>query len=165
MPAKKPTEDILYHEKIEPKLEMISWWYRDGIPVEVIAERLSTSITTLNGYQNRFPKLRKALEQGKEEADLRVQDSLYRRAVGYEYEELVEETETPGRRGSDRTVRRRTLTKKALPDVQAGTFWMRNRQPGRWSKDNKSMEATVKIIYNTEKPNKPKSAGTERSAR
>ncbi len=58
--------------------------------------------------------------------DTKVENALLRRAVGYEYTETrVEESD----KGSKVT----EITKHMPPDTKAAIFWLKNRQPGRWS--------------------------------
>jgi hypothetical protein len=86
------------------------------------------------------PEFFSALKKGKELADTRVVESLYRRATGYEhsdiyfsqYEGVV--TETP-------------YTKHYPPDTLACIFWLKNRQRGSWH-DRTEVEhsGTVKFV-------------------
>ncbi len=58
--------------------------------------------------------------------DTKVENALLRRAVGYEYTETrVEE--------SDKGSKVIEITKHLPPDTKAAIFWLKNRQPGRWS--------------------------------
>ena len=56
-----------------------------------MCKRLGVGVTTFKAYKHRYPKLVKALKDGKEEADFRVENSLYKRAMGYDVIETTRE--------------------------------------------------------------------------
>lgn len=62
-----------------------------------------------------------SLKRSKDKADLAVVNSLYKRAIGYEYEE-----EYANKDGA-------VMCKKVMhPDVTACIFWLKNRQRADW---------------------------------
>jgi len=66
------------------------------------------------------------LKSGKDDADATVENALFRRACGYE----VEEIETVVAKDGKARVRK---TKKTIaPDVIAQIFYLKNRAPERW---------------------------------
>lgn len=76
-------------------------------------------------YKTQYPEFSEALKLGKEEADRKVERSLFERATGYShpdthfsaYEGLVTETPT---------------VKHYAPDTTAAIFWLKNRKPEEW---------------------------------
>ncbi|NGP45982.1 helix-turn-helix domain-containing protein [Bacillaceae bacterium SIJ1] len=76
-----------YQTHVAPHLKDIEHWCRDGMIEEEIAKRLGVAVSTFNVYKNDYPELQEALKTGKQEADYAVEDALFKRALGYEYEE------------------------------------------------------------------------------
>lgn len=101
-----------------------------------IAER------TFTEWKSRFEAIRAALKKGKAPVDFQVENALLKRALGYEYEEVVEEvTQVPITvKGKDGTITIETKTekhvrrtKKHIPaDVTAQIYWLKNRRRGKW---------------------------------
>lgn len=143
--------------QIEPRLDEIAAWCRDGLTDKQIASNLSVSVTTLFKYKAEKPELVQALKKNKEIADLEVENALFKKAIGYEYKEVIDEVfGTPTgefyddgkpKLTADR-VRRRTITKVMPPDSTAQIFWLKNRQPEKW-RDRKHTEhsGNVKVSH------------------
>ena len=74
----------------------------------------------------RHPDFLGSLKAGKEEADARVEQSLYQRAVGYSFksEKIF--------CNKDGEVTRVPIVEHVPPDVTAQIFWLKNRDPKRW---------------------------------
>ena len=71
------------------------------------------------------------LKNGKEFADKNIEQSLYKRAMGYQYQEITQE---PDKDGQLRVSKR--VIKEVSPDVGAIAFWLKNRQPDKWKERN-----------------------------
>ena len=76
-------------------------------------------------WKRNFPELRTALKDGKEVADARVAQSLYRRAMGYEHPT----TKFFNDKG---TILAAETTERYPPDTTAAIFWLKNRQRDKW---------------------------------
>ena len=64
-----------------------------------------------------------------------VENMLYKRAMGYEYNEVKEEYEMG-------VLTKRTITKKTVvPDTSAQIFWLKNRKPTEW-RDRREVDNT-----------------------
>lgn len=76
-----------------------------------------------------------------EEMDRSVEEALFRRACGYEAEDVVEEE-------SDKGVKRRVSRYHIPGDVRAMIFWLRNRRSGAWKDrpDALAQEGGVSIV-------------------
>ena len=72
-------------------------------------------------------EFRAALKVGKEAADQRVERSLYQRAVGYHYDAV--KIFMPA--GAKKPVYA-PYVEHVPPDVTAGIFWLKNRDPEHW---------------------------------
>lgn len=134
-----------YDTHVLPNLDLIESWYRNGAIDVDVAKNLNIGYSTYLKYKNEYPELKARTQVGKEEADLKVVSALYRRAVGYEYEEVKEEYE-------DGVISKRIITKKEVaPDTTAQIFWLKNRDPKNWKDKqdvNVSGEALVSINDN-----------------
>lgn len=90
--------------------------------------------STLNLWKAEHSSFSKSLKRGKEESDNRVEQSLYRRAVGYSHDDVHvsnyqgDVTLTP-------------LVKHYPPDTVACIFWLKNRKAADW-REVKAVELT-----------------------
>ena len=121
-------------------LEYLRRLCEDGLTEGEIATRCGLKLSTFRRWKKEHPEFFAAMELGRSGSDFAVIESIYKRAIGYsvklnkkvklkrvdydpetgkklrEYEELadaVDESYIP-------------------PDLRAGTFWLKNRQPERW---------------------------------
>lgn len=99
-----------------------------------IAAAMGIHVSTLRDWKKKHPEFSVALKIGKSEADTAVEQSLYRRAMGYEYKEV--KIVNDGER-VEKTV------KQVAPDVTAQIFWLKNRKPEEW-RDKVYQEVTGK---------------------
>ena len=121
----------------EDGLTKLEAWARDGLTDDQIAHNMGISRATLYEYKKNYPEISDALKRGKEVVDILVENALLKRALGYEYQETVEEIfETPdivdvnGKPRQRKHIKR--VTKVALPDTTAMIFWLKNRRPDVW---------------------------------
>ncbi len=90
-----------------------------------LAEFFEFSVSTLRNIKLAFPEVLSTIKEGKKYADAHVEDSLYRRAVGY----TVIETVTKFFHG----VWHETQIEKHFPaETLACIFWLKNRKPNDW---------------------------------
>lgn len=106
-----------------------------------IAEAIEISEATLYRWKHEHPEFRESLKLGKEAADERVEQSLYRRAVGYSFDAIkIMQYE-----GEPVVV---PFVEHVPPDVGAAQFWLKNRKGKDW-RDKQDIEhsggMTVKI--------------------
>jgi len=94
-----------------------------GLTDKEIAHAIDIPYSTFEAYIPKDDKLKKALEKGKQSPNRRVEQALYRRALGYNITEVTEE-------GGQITKR---VLKHLAPDVRAIELWLRNRMPDRWN--------------------------------
>jgi hypothetical protein len=139
-----------YYSHVEPRLEEIKQWCRDGLIEEEMCKKLGISVWAINEYKKQFPELTKSLRENKEIADGKVEDSLYQRAIGFDYDETETIKDAAGK-----ILKTRIVTKKVLPDVTAIIVWLKNRLPGKW-RDKQAVDLAAQIIYHIEEIKKPK---------
>jgi len=97
----------------------------------MIAQEFGVSRMTIHNWRKRYPEFADAMMEGKELADAKVEDSLYRRAIGYDYKENHEEY-NEGEDGKIYGRKVKVIDKHVMPDVQAAIYWLTNRQRDRW---------------------------------
>ncbi len=99
-----------------------------------IGDFFGVTIRTIYRWKNENEEFSLALKTGKQEADERVERSLFARANGYEHEEVDirviqnEIVQTP-------------IRKFYPPDTVACIFWLKNRRPAEW-RETKAVELT-----------------------
>ena len=124
----------------EDGLTRIMGWARDGLTEPQIANNIGIGISTLSEWKLKFPAIVDALKKGKEPVDIQVENALLKRALGYEYDEVTEETERFPVGKADETGERAYIEKTKIktkhivvaPDVTAQIFWLKNRKPKQW---------------------------------
>lgn len=94
---------------------------------EGIAKELGVSITTLRNWRESHPSLHIAIQVGRDHwSTTAVEDSLIKRALGYEYKEVAVQ-KVKGKPVCT------TVTKRHMPpDSRAAQFVLTNRAPERW---------------------------------
>lgn len=65
----------------DEKIITLEGWARNGLTNEQIASNMSIGITTLWEWRKKSPKIANALKTGKDEADLQVENALYKEAL------------------------------------------------------------------------------------
>lgn len=142
-PAKEPEKvrKSRVNAWLEPDgLMRIAAWSRDGLSYAEVAKKCGVAVSTLKDWRMKYPAISAALTRGRADADIIVENALFKSAQGYtermskvfkvrrieydpqtgkkvrEWEELIEHEEdtfVPG-------------------NVQAQTFWLKNRKPDVW---------------------------------
>ena len=99
-------------------LLLIEGWARDGLTNEQIAEKIGINVKTLYDWQKNHSNICNALKKGKEVVDRQVEQSLLKRALGYDYEEVTEALVE----GEMQVVK--VVKKHVVADVGAIAFWL-----------------------------------------
>ena len=139
------------HWLTEEGLEQVKKWAEKGLFNKQIAYNMGINNATLYEWQNRFPEFADAIKKGKKVIDEQVENSLLKRAMGYQYEE-----DTFGMNHEGKMVVVKRVLKSQAPDVTAQIFWLKNRNPREWrDKQEVFNELTglikVELEYNLEK--------------
>lgn len=111
------------------------WWLCvKGSTDQEIADAFGISVRTVNRWKEKHMSFRKKMDEGKAGADAKVIASLYKRAVGYEYEETESLLEMDGN-GNQKPLRVKKVKKHIAPDTMAAMYWLNNRTrtSGEWS--------------------------------
>ena len=115
-------------------LELVKGWCRDGATRDELAQHIGISTDKLYRWMKMSPELKKAVLCGAEVADRQVEHALFRRALGYSYDEVTQEADPTGTLRISKVVR-----KEVLPDTKAQIFWLKNRKPATW-RDRKQVD-------------------------
>jgi cell fate (sporulation/competence/biofilm development) regulator YmcA (YheA/YmcA/DUF963 family) len=117
--AGQPTKyKIEYNEQVEKLCKL-------GATDKEIGDFFNVTETTINNWKIKEPEFFESIKRGKIEADMNVADSLYKRAMGYEHDEVHitsfqgEITKTP-------------IVKHYAPDTTAIMAWLNNRRPEQY---------------------------------
>ena len=90
------------------------------------ADFFGVAESTLSLWKLVHPEFSEALKVGKEHADARVIQSLYRRAVGYSFDSEKVAINAQG------DITRAKIVEHVPPDTTAQIFWLKNRSPEDW---------------------------------
>lgn len=106
----------------QDKLILLEGWARDGLTNEQIAKNIGINVKTLYDWKNKESNICNSLKKGKEIADYEVENALFKRALGYTYEEKTFED----------GVLRKVVVKEVAPDTTAQIYWLKNRKSDKW---------------------------------
>ncbi len=151
MPAGRKNK---YDTHVQPRLDEIKWWCRDGRIDKEIAKLLGVGLSSFMLYKSKNAELRDSLKNNKEYADLNITDSLYRSANGEYIWEATEKTlyeviedeltvyrtsligvETKNFTGNTISVETCRMQRYIPPNPTADIFWTTNRMPGKWKRN------------------------------
>ncbi len=106
-----------------------------GAKDEQLADFFKVTVSTIAEWKNSKEGFSEALKEGKYKADAEVADSLYNRALGYEY---TEQQAIKCRKGKDANggiieeIEVVSVARVVPPDTTACIFWLKNRQKEQW---------------------------------
>lgn len=126
-----------YHEWLtEEGLNRLQGWKRNGLTDQEIAEKIGINRDTLYTWIKKYPDISDSLKIGKEDADLAVENSLFKSACGYDYVEVTEELKWD-HKTSSYVMMVTKRQKKHMPASQtAQIFWLKNRRAEAWRDKN-----------------------------
>lgn len=141
-PTKKPTKGR--PTKYNPKYAKTAGALcrEKGFTDKNLAVHFKVSESTINKWKLEFSEFSESIKKGKDEFDSReVEQCLLKRCKGYSYVETTRELQTDSGElfdeESEVAIQTLVVTKKVnkhmAPDVTAQIFWLKNRQPQRWS--------------------------------
>lgn len=89
------------------------------------AEFFEVNEATIHRWKHTHPEFCESLKVGKETADARVEQSLYRRALGYSHDAVKIMM-------ADGVPIVEPFVEHYPPDTTAAIFWLKNRKPAEW---------------------------------
>ena len=117
-------------------LDLIRGWRMQGDSVDLIAQKMEIDVRTFRAWRTKYPEFNDVVQTGKEVTIKRVEQSLYNRALGYNYEEITQELIE----GEMRTTK--IVTKHVPADIKAMLNFLYNRDPQHWRAIQEPLEAT-----------------------
>lgn len=115
-----------YSRELLPQIEQ---WLNEGAINKDICEKLNINQDTFYQWLKRYPELVEVIARAKAVANDKVVNALYKRALGYEYEEVTTEIQQVG----DKQVKQVKKVKKHVPsDTHACSIWLYNRDRENW---------------------------------
>ncbi len=148
--SRSPVSDSpLLDGKLAPErltfLAFVEKLARAGLTQEQTAEILGVTSKRFMAQCKRDRILGSVFNRGKAEADRLVAESLFRRALGYSYDEVTIESSVDEEGCT--TAKEKRIKKHIPPDVNAQMAWLTNRDPQSWkSTVNIKDEGTKKIL-------------------
>lgn len=133
-----------YETHVKPYLERIPKWRRDGLTEKQVATKLGVAYSTFRKYIKEFPALMAALKKGKAELIEEIEDSLYKKAQGFECEETKTYIEKNGNGRQKQKVEK--IKKFFPPDTTAIIFALTNLRKEKW-KHKQQIEHTGKMEH------------------
>lgn len=110
---------------------------RRGMVDKEIAAKLGIAVWTFYRYQKQYSEFCEAIKKGKKPVDVEVENALLKRALGFEYEEVLTEYELVKIEEENKgktavPVKVKKTKKMVVPDTTACIFWSKNRRPDLW---------------------------------
>lgn len=109
-------------------------WARDGLTDEQISRNMGIAYSTFREWKKKYSAFSAVLKRTKDVVDREVENALFKRAMGYKYDEVTYECGVEVKR----------VTKEVAPDTTAQIFWLKNRKPAEW-RDKIEQQQTVTI--------------------
>lgn len=138
----------LIKARVLPNLVYIEGWTRRGFTEESIARQLRVSWATFYAAKKLFPEVADAVERGRQDSTVLVENALFREAVGYELTERKRKVVGKSEDGEDVVIEEEVKTFRARPSVQAQIFYLTNRMPARWqsSPDRRVLKGKAAVM-------------------
>jgi hypothetical protein len=144
----KPKKKIGRPAKFDPAmLGTVTRLCRLGATDPELAEALEVGTTTIQRWKNTNRAFRLAVKEGKVEADMKANDSLFARTQFHEYRKVIPfkvkrvEYENGKRVREVEEVIEKEVTEILPPDTTALIFWHKNRRPAEW-RDRRDVDVT-----------------------
>lgn len=135
-----------YFTHVEPKLEEVRKWAKDGLSDKQIATNLGIAYSTFREYKKKFSALSAPLKEGKDCAVKQVENALFKKALGYEYEEVTKEICINEETGKQELKITKVVTKRVHPDTTAIIFYLKNRRSDKWKNDPHKVKMDEAIL-------------------
>lgn len=138
-----------YDTHVKDNLESVEAWARDGLSDEEIANNLGIGVRTLYEYKEKYPQFSQSLKNGKNVSNARVENKLFKKAMGYDIEEeTVERKIIDGKE----YISIKKVKKHIQPDLGAICFYLKNKLPEKWKerRDYKHDTKVTEVIINGE---------------
>lgn len=119
---------------IDERREVIETWARNGLTKEEIAEQIGISRSTLAAWEKKCPDISDALKNARAYADARVENALFKKAVGYMIEvprEIRKRRKIFDEKGKitgeEEEIEIKMVPEYVHPELGAIAFYLKNR--------------------------------------
>ena len=126
----RPTEYKEEYDKLTYKFCLLGATDKD------LAKFFEVSESTINKWKIDRPSFSESIKKGKEEADAKVAQSLFKRATGYKHKDVDIKM-------YEGQVIQTPIIKHYPPDATSAIFWLKNRQPKKW-RDKQELDIETK---------------------
>ena len=155
--------EYLFDRKLHPLL--IESMIQNGLNYSQICEKLGVPVSVFVYWRRTHPEVKEAIRRGKLPMDDKVEQSLFRTATGYTYEEVTLEPKTLSIKEIEARknlpdpppiplVKKKVVRKQVAPNVLAQIFYLKNKKPEIW-KDRSNVSVGGKIEYEVTLPPRP----------
>ena len=128
-----------YETHVLPYLDRIREWLEGGATLKAVADGLKISYSALRKYldggragEERYKAFAEAFVESQSVADEKVENALFRRACGYDYEEKTYERKKDPDTGEMVMQLTKKVTKHLPPDPTSAMFWVTNRMQDKY---------------------------------
>ena len=129
MAGRKAKYNKEMHDKI---VSLFEKGYIDKEVCKCVGISVDTYYTWIKEDSKYFKsELLNSVKQAKKVIDDKVEQKLFKRAMGYKYNEITKEL-VKDIEGNEQLKTTKIVTKEVVPDVGSQIFWLKNRQPDRW---------------------------------
>ena len=120
------------YNAVKPKLAQLAEHHEHGATMADLAAFLGISTSTLYKLKDDHADVAEAIKTARARADAHIESALFKRAMGYDYQELTG-TKEADENGDLQIEHARFVTKHVPGDVTAQIFWLKNRRPDEWN--------------------------------
>jgi len=120
-----------YLTNVEPFLDMIPMWRKEGLTEQQVSKKLGIAYSSLSDYKNKNAVLLEALNHGRDLLVSELENSLYRIAMGFGYTETKTLTEKDGSEKIQK-IKTEVNERQSLPNVSALIFALKNLDKNHW---------------------------------
>lgn len=137
-----------YETHVQPRLEEIKEWAKSGSTNKEIASALGIAVSSFCEYLNKYAEFSEAVSNSRLNGVASVKQALYKKAIGFEYEEK----KTYKKKDEDGTESTYVeITKRqALPDINAIGMYLRNYDP-EWLDSDKTTNDLKRMEFELRK--------------
>jgi len=129
-----------YEDYVKPRLLEVGAWVRNGLTEKQIAKKLGIAYSTFREYKKQHSALLGTLRESKEIVDIKVENALLKRALGFKVIETTSERILDKETGEYEIVVTKEVEKEINPDVGAAALWLKNRKPKDWCENPQMLE-------------------------
>lgn len=134
-----------YNDYVKPRLDEIKRWAAAGATETEICSALGVSVSSFNEYKNKYSELSDSLRAGRQNVVLNIKAALYKRALGFNYEEKI------GRSNNKDETSTEIHVRYSPPDTTAAAMLLRNycedwRDKDKTTADFKAQELQIKKV-------------------